>query len=149
MTQFVLPWLQARLQWQEKAPYLLGFSKSGWGALSLLLRNPTLFSGAAVWDAPLVMSTPAFGSTVIFPTNSDVAAYAPWNLITQPSVIGLVRTYKHRIVLMGYKTFRADMQEFHYRALDAALPHSFIEQAEPTHSWNGAWVFEIVERILS
>jgi len=35
--------------------YLLGFSKSGWGAFSLLLRHPQLFAKAAAWDAPLIL----------------------------------------------------------------------------------------------
>src|SRR5262245_2541048 len=37
---------------------LLGFSKSGWGAWSLLLRRPDLFSRAAAWDAPLMLDKP-------------------------------------------------------------------------------------------
>jgi enterochelin esterase-like enzyme len=34
---------------------LVGFSKSGWGAFSLLLRHPHSFGKAAAWDAPLAM----------------------------------------------------------------------------------------------
>ena len=48
---------------------LLGFSKSGWGAWSLLLRHPDVFGRAAAWDAPLMMdrfgkygTSPIFGS---------------------------------------------------------------------------------------
>src|SRR6476661_5059648 len=36
---------------------LLGFSKSGWGAWSLLLRHPDLFGRAAAWDAPFMMES--------------------------------------------------------------------------------------------
>src|SRR5207253_4804902 len=32
--------------------WLAGLSKSGWGALSLIFRNPNVFSAAACWDAP-------------------------------------------------------------------------------------------------
>ncbi len=32
--------------------WVLGFSKSGNGALTLILRNPNVFSAAAAWDAP-------------------------------------------------------------------------------------------------
>src|SRR6266478_9779052 len=38
--------------------FLLGFSKSGWGAYSLLLRHPDVFGGAAAWDAPLARLHP-------------------------------------------------------------------------------------------
>ena len=34
---------------------LLGFSKSGWGAWTLLLRHPQVYGRAAAWDAPLSM----------------------------------------------------------------------------------------------
>ena len=39
----------------KESRWLLGFSKSGWGAWSLLARNPDLFGRAAAWDAPLDM----------------------------------------------------------------------------------------------
>ena len=37
---------------------LVGFSKSGWGAWSLLLRHPGVFGKAAAWDAPLMQDAP-------------------------------------------------------------------------------------------
>jgi len=37
--------------------YLLGFSKSGNGAFTLLLRNPRIFNGATVWDFPAQLSS--------------------------------------------------------------------------------------------
>ena len=46
---------------------LLGFSKSGWGAWSLLLRHPGVFGKAAAWDAPLTKARPdAWGMKAIF-----------------------------------------------------------------------------------
>ena len=46
---------------------LLGFSKSGWGAWSLLLRHPEVFGRAAAWDAPLMMDrVGSFGSGADF-----------------------------------------------------------------------------------
>ena len=36
--------------------YLIGFSKSGNGALFLILRHPGIFNGAAAWDAPAQLS---------------------------------------------------------------------------------------------
>lgn len=41
--------------------YLVGFSKSGWGALSLILRNPDFFEKAAAWDAPVLLRDEDFG----------------------------------------------------------------------------------------
>jgi S-formylglutathione hydrolase FrmB len=44
---------------------LVGFSKSGWGAFTLLLRHPDLFGKAAAWDAPLDENGPS--QVAIFP----------------------------------------------------------------------------------
>ena len=39
---------------------LIGFSKSGWGALTLLLRNPELFHKAVGWDIGIRVDTGPF-----------------------------------------------------------------------------------------
>ena len=54
---------------------LVGFSKSGWGAWSLLLRHPDLFSRAAAWDAPMMMDHPKFQSTDIFVSQENFDKY--------------------------------------------------------------------------
>ncbi|HVV99256.1 MAG TPA: alpha/beta hydrolase-fold protein, partial [Planctomycetaceae bacterium] len=48
--QVVVPFVHKTYPVEDK-PHLLGFSKSGWGAWSLLLRNPKTFGRAAAWDA--------------------------------------------------------------------------------------------------
>ena len=37
--------------------YLIGFSKSGTGVLSLILRHPKVFNAAAAWDSPAQLSS--------------------------------------------------------------------------------------------
>ena len=55
---------------------LVGFSKSGWGAYSLLLRHPDHFGKAAAWDAPLMEQRPArFGMGPIFGTQENFEQY--------------------------------------------------------------------------
>ena len=56
----VVPFVkQTYLAGGDKAHRLLvGFSKSGWGAFSLLLRYPDRFGKAAAWDAPLMIDVP-------------------------------------------------------------------------------------------
>ena len=45
----------------------IGFSKSGWGAFSLLLRHPEVFGRAAAWDAPLMLEQPnRYGMGAVF-----------------------------------------------------------------------------------
>ena len=69
----VLPFVEKTYPVQARADgrLLLGFSKSGWGAYSLLLRHPKIFGKAAAWDAPLMMEQPnRFGMGGIFGTKS-------------------------------------------------------------------------------
>src|SRR5262245_3682456 len=55
---------------------LLGFSKSGWGAFSLLLRHPDVFGRAVAWDAPLDMDKAGkFGSGDIFGDDENFQKY--------------------------------------------------------------------------
>lgn len=51
-----LPLMRQRLRLGPATPIsLLGFSKAGWAALSLLSRFPSLFAQAVVYDAPLML----------------------------------------------------------------------------------------------
>lgn len=61
---------------QEADRLLLGFSKSGWGAFSLLLRHGEAFARAAAWDAPLGMSSPVqYGAAQVFGTQENFEQY--------------------------------------------------------------------------
>ena len=59
MTEVIVPYLLSgahNLPISANATVsLLGFSKSGWGSFSLLLRNEKVFTRAALWDAPTML----------------------------------------------------------------------------------------------
>ena len=48
----VMPFIESHYPTERDrgARYLIGFSKSGWGAISLLLRHPETFHKIAAWD---------------------------------------------------------------------------------------------------
>ena len=52
---------------------LVGFSKSGWGAFSLIARNPQVFDRAAVWDAPTMLGA-AFCNWLVAADGTPVAS---------------------------------------------------------------------------
>ncbi|HVX61953.1 MAG TPA: alpha/beta hydrolase-fold protein, partial [Pirellulales bacterium] len=57
---------------EAKGRYLLGFSKSGWGAWNLLLRHSDTFGKASAWDAPLMMERLGkYGTTGILATQEN------------------------------------------------------------------------------
>lgn len=55
----VIPFIEKRYpaQTDVRGRLLLGFSKSGWAALALLLRNPSMFYRAAAWDSGIRVDT--------------------------------------------------------------------------------------------
>lgn len=59
LLKVVLPFVEATYPAIREADgrLLIGFSKSGWGALSLLLRNPQTFHKAAAWDTGIRVDT--------------------------------------------------------------------------------------------
>jgi len=74
----VVPFIERRYPAQRKASgrLLLGFSKSGWGAFSLMLHYPDVFRRAAAWDAPLMKDKPnQYGMGDIFGTQENFEKY--------------------------------------------------------------------------
>jgi S-formylglutathione hydrolase FrmB len=126
--------------------HLLGFSKSGWGAWSLLLRHPDVFGRAAAWDAPLVMDKPGkFGSGDVFGTAENFEQYRVTKLLSDNA--GAIRTGK-RLILAGYGNFREDHRQAHALMEKLKIPHEYLDGPERKHDWHSGWVREAAELLL-
>ncbi|WP_417746752.1 alpha/beta hydrolase-fold protein [Rosistilla oblonga] len=102
---------------------LLGFSKSGWGAFTLLLRHPDHFGRAAAWDAPLMMTQIGKYSTGdILGTQECFDNYRPDHLI-QMNAEKLRR--EKRLILTGYGNFREHHQQAHALLDKLQIPHEY------------------------
>ena len=55
--------------------WLVGFSKSGFGALTLILRNPDVFDAAAAWDAPAELTSLQWDMADTFGTQANFVQY--------------------------------------------------------------------------
>jgi len=100
----VLPYVLERFPIKPQRRLLLGFSKSGWGAYSLMLRHPDQFAAAAAWDAPLMKAKPdQFGMGPIFATQANFQRYQISKLLAQADPSFQKQT---RLVLTGYDNFR-------------------------------------------
>ena len=122
---------------------LLGFSKSGWGAWSLLLRNPKVFGKAAAWDAPLTQARPdRWGMKEVFATQENFMKYhVPSLLARAAGKLGK----QPRLALLGYGNFRTHHQAVHEQMLALKVPHSYADGPRRQHHWAGGWVEEAVE----
>jgi hypothetical protein len=122
---------------------LVGFSKSGWGAYSLLLRNPTVFAAAAAWDAPLEESTAQrFGMGPIFGSQENFEQYRISTLLAARAE--LLRG-SPRLVLAGYGNFREATVATHRRLETLGIPHVYRDGPPRTHVWGSGWLPEAVE----
>lgn len=125
---------------------LLGFSKSGWGAFSLLLRHPDTFGRAAAWDAPLMMEKPgAYGSGDIFGTADNFAGYRVSKLL---EANGAKFAKESRFVLLGYGNFRDHHKQAHDLMDKLKVPHEYRDGPSRKHDWHSGWVKEAAELLL-
>ncbi|MCH7727202.1 MAG: hypothetical protein IH991_12090 [Planctomycetes bacterium] len=123
---------------------LVGFSKSGWGAFSLLLRHPTVFGKAAAWDAPLTMTEPNnFGMGPIFGTQENFQHYQITKLLEREAKTFGVGT--PRLFHFGYGGFRKHHQETETLMNELRISHSYRDGPKRKHAWNGGWLPEAVE----
>ena len=125
---------------------LLGFSKSGWGAYSLLLRHPDTFGKAAAWDAPLMMDAPGkYGSGDIFATADNFAGYRVTKLLEDNAA----KFQKEpRLILLGYGNFRDHHQKAHELMDKLKIAHEYRDGPSRKHDWHSGWVKEAAELLL-
>lgn len=124
--------------------WLAGFSKSGWGAWSLLLRHPDVFDQAAAWDAPLMQNAPdRFGMGPIFGTLENFERYKVSDLVRARA--GLLRA-RCRLVLTGYAgAFRQHHVAMHELLAKLEIPHVYRDGPQRAHHWQSGWLAEAVE----
>jgi S-formylglutathione hydrolase FrmB len=126
---------------------LLGFSKSGWGAFSLLLRHPDVFGRAAAWDAPLMLDRPGkYGSGDVFGTADNFAAYQVTRLLEAKA--DQFREGK-RLILLGYGNFRADHRAAHELMDKLKVSHEYRDGPAREHDWHSGWVAEAAGLLLA
>jgi len=125
---------------------LLGFSKSGWGAFSLLLRHPELFGRAVAWDAPLMMERPdKYRAADIFGTQENFEKYRISTLLKKratkvPDPVQLIH--------FGYGNFREHHQAAHRLMDELKIAHQYRDGPKREHSWHSGWLPEAVQRLV-
>jgi len=146
--QVVVPFVERTypVRRDRDARLLLGFSKSGWGAFSLLLRQPGIFGKAAAWDAPLDMRRPnRFGMEGIFATQENFERYQISALLeTQADKIRDQR----RLIHLGYDNFRDHHLAIERRMNELRVPHVFRDGPKRPHSWNSGWMPDAVRLLV-
>jgi hypothetical protein len=132
---------------EPRGRLLLGFSKSGCGACSLLLRHPDIFGRAAAWDAPLMMNQLGIAlSKTIFGTDDNFNAYRISDLLrVRAKELG----NGPRLIVTGWAKFKPDVDQAHELCSMVGIPHVYRDGPRRKHEWNSGWFAEAVELLLS
>lgn len=145
----VIPFIQSRypLRQRPSQRHLVGFSKSGWGAFTLILRNPQVFGRAAAWDAPMMMDAPGkYGSGPVFGGNENFRQYHVTRLIedSHPSF-----QRQSRLVLTGYAgSFREEHIALHKLMRQQGIQHIYRDGPQRKHDWHSGWLAESLELLF-
>jgi hypothetical protein len=130
---------------------LVGFSKSGYGAWSLLLRHPDRFAKAAAWDAPLMKTLPdQFGMGPIYGSAQNFQNYRLDCLLRECPERLRVLTDKPaaaRLVHLGYGNFRDHHQRAELLLTELNIPRQYADGPKRDHTWHSGWLDEAVNRL--
>ena len=149
---FVVPYIESKYSTLGTAEgrMLLGFSKTGWGAYSMILKNPEFYGYAAAWDAPITFKTwtqPSSkqpsktytykGMKSNFETQEQLDLFRPDLLIE--------KNKKHfqdkvRLVLLGNSLWGKETVETHLLLEEARIKHVYNNTIKCGHRWDKSWL---------
>lgn len=145
----VIPFIEKRypVQPDAKGRLLIGFSKSGWGAATLLLRNPNVFYRAAAWDSGVRVDTGP-----IEETERNVRIAREWgsrNNFEANRLSSLIKTRGKqlgddaRLFYFNTEGTRAiGGVEIHRLLVEYEIPHRYVMEPYREHAWNTGWIPE-------
>lgn len=138
----IVPWMRTKFSIVagRQGVSLLGYSKGGWGAYSLILRNPTAFGYAAAWDAPLTSSYAAMASNqadVAIGSSAQWALYSPSAILAEN--VASVND-KNRLVLTGYNLFNTEVTAFASLLTSNSVAYTYDSTSRASHNANSGWM---------
>lgn len=140
LLRVVLPTIDREYPVQQNSAgrWLLGFSKGGWGAISLLLRHPETFDRAAGWDVPYTLPYPdRYQMLDIFGTQENFDRHRI-PLLAKSQAERLRRDT--RLLLLGHNLFLEHQQSFHQQLDALKVPHVYREGPRREHRWDSGWL---------
>lgn len=137
---------------EREGRILIGFSKSGYGAWSLLLRHPDLFVTAVAWDAPLMKTAPnQFGMGPIYGTPENFEHYRIDRLLRTRAADFRPKANEQprsRLIHLGYGNFRDHHQRAESLLNELQIPHTYADGPQREHTWHSGWLEEAATSVL-
>lgn len=143
LLRVVIPSVEKRFPVVKKKEgrLLLGFSKSGFGALAVLLRHLDFIGAAAAWDAPLtspVILKNQEAMRLVFATDENYGRYFIPGLIEKHA--GKLRRGPPRIVLVTNGPPPSSIGDVHNQLNKLHIPHHFYVDEKRLHDWRSGWL---------
>ncbi len=155
MLKTVLPFVEKHypVQADVEGRFLIGFSKSGWGGLSLLLRNPEVFYKAVAWDTgirvdmgPIEEADRSERIAREWGTIDNFEQYRISNLIQRR---GAELGKTARIFYFSTEGKRAiGGVAIHQLLVERGIPHRYVFEPHRVHSWDTGWIPEAVAFLM-
>ena len=128
---------------------LIGFSKSGWGAFTLLLRNPDTFYRAAGWDigirvdaGPMAEEDREERIRKLFGSLSNFEDYRISSLLKER---GNQLGKKERLFYYNTEGKRGPGGvEIDRLMVELGIPHRYLYENKRIHRWDSGWIPEAV-----
>jgi hypothetical protein len=132
---------------------LLGFSKSGWGALTLLLRNPEVFYKAAGWDIGIRMDTGLESDhdyvEAVESTFGDLANFEKYRVSTLLKNNGRQLGSTPRIFYYNREGNRGlGGAKIHLLMVELEIPHKYLFEPFRKHRWDSGWLPETISFLV-
>lgn len=152
MMKVVLPFVDSVLKIKRPQRDLIGFSKSGYGAVRLLLGHPEAFHACAGWD-------PGGVNKPYEPLNTGSLSYAAgsgeqFDAVKLASLIhDQASAFQDgpRIALSGYSSaaFQDRLDTLHAWLKDAEIPHLYTDTVRVPHHWFTGWLEQAMVSLAS
>ena len=146
----VMPFIESRYPVRKgrEGRLLIGFSKSGFGAMAMFLRHLDETGKAAVWDAPLT------GKTIFKGEDEMLAVFATEENYRRYYIPGLIERHAQelkrgpsRIVLVNNGDRPGSVPEIHRQLTSLEIHHRYLSDERRKHDWRSGW-FAVAAKLL-
>ncbi len=137
----------------EKGRLLIGFSKSGWGAITLLLRNPDTFHRASAWDTGIRVDTGPITEEErqqrIAQIFGSVSNFEQYRISTLLKKYGKDLGEEARIFYYNVEGKRGPGgADIHLLMVRLGVPHRYLYEPKRIHRWDTGWIPEAVRFLV-
>ncbi len=117
--------------------FVIGYSKTGNAAYSLILRNPTVFGYACAWDGTFSISWDTNGLGDNYGTEAHWETFNPLDILS--ANVDSVNDAE-RLVLLGYESYQSGQIAMQSALNGESVDFHFYAADTDDHSWGGGWL---------